>query len=333
LRDGSGNFSASTITLDGNLALPANTSATAGVITLGGNRFAHSCCDPTNTFFGTNAGNFTMAGNSNTASGFQALSNNAAGNANTAIGTNALVLNTTGNSNTASGAGALLNNTTGGGNTASGYRALIANTGSNNTGIGINAGSILTTGSNNIDIGHAGVAAEANTIRIGISGTQTRAFIAGISGVTTGSAAVAVVVDANGQLGTVSSSRRYKFEIDDMAEASAGLMRLRPVTFRYLVHGDSAPLQYGLIAEEVAEVYPELVARNKDGQVDTVMYQFLAPMLLNEVQKQQKSIAELHEENAAMRDQFDAEKAVLRDQLQRLMQRVEQLEVKRSATQ
>ena len=90
--------------------------------------------------------------------------------------------------------------------------------------------------------------------------------IAGIRDATTGIGnAVNVVIDSNGQLGTVSSSRRSKFEIGDMADATDGLMRLRPVTFRYLKHGDNAPLQYGLIAEEVAEVYPELVARNKDG--------------------------------------------------------------------
>src|SRR5207245_11459298 len=110
-------------------------------------------------------------------------------------------------------------------------------------------------------------------------------------GVTTTNAdAVAVLIDSAGQLGTVSSSRRYKFDINDMAGATDGLMRLRPVTFRYLAHGDNAPLQYGLIAEEVAEVYPELVAPNKDGEVETVMYQFLAPMLLNEVQKQHRQI-------------------------------------------
>ena len=77
-----------------------------------------------------------------------------------------------------------------------------------------------------------------------------------------------------------------------MDRATDGLMRPRPVTFRYLAHGDNAPLQYGLIAEEVDEVYPELVARNKDGEVETVMYQFLAPMLLNEVQQQHRQIDE-----------------------------------------
>jgi hypothetical protein len=122
--------------------------------------------------------------------------------------------------------------------------------------------------------------------------------------VTTGGAAVAVVVDSNGQLGTASSSRRFKFDIASMGDATDGLMRLRPVRFRYLAHGDNAPVQYGLIAEEVAEVYPELVARNKDGEVETVMYQFLAPMLLNEVQKQQKTIDRLEQRLEALEKQL-----------------------------
>jgi hypothetical protein len=331
------------VTLSGNLALPATT-ATAGVITLGGSPFAHNF-GAFNTFLGANAGNLTMTGSSNAGSGFYALYNNTGGNYSTASGSYALYSNTTGNSNTANGYFALRFNTTGFSNTASGSLALYHNTsGNGNIAIGDSAGGNLTTGDNNIDIGNQGVAAEANTIRIGTGGTQTKAFIAGISGVTTGGAAVAVVVDANGQLGTVSSSRRYKADIAGMGDATEGLMRLRPVRFRYLAHGDNAPVQYGLIAEEVAEVYPELVARNKDGEVETVMYQFLPPMLLNEVQKQQTTIAalnrtldqrtaDLQAENAALRDQFDAEKAVLRDQLQRLMQRVEQLEVKRSARQ
>jgi hypothetical protein len=90
-----------------------------------------------------------------------------------------------------------------------------------------------------------------------------------------------------------------------MGDATEGLMRLRPVTFRYRTHGENAPLQYGLIAEEVAEVYPELVARNKDGQVDTVMYQFLAPMLLNEVQKQHRQLQDERQENVALRTRLE----------------------------
>ncbi len=126
-------------------------------------------------------------------------------------------------------------------------------------------------------------------MRIGTNSSQTSTFIAGISGVPIGFASP-VVVSSSGQLGVAPSSRRYKFDIASMGNATDDLMHLRPVTFRYLAHGENAPLQYGLIAEEAAEVYPELVARDKDGQADAVMYQFLAPMLLNEVQKQHQTI-------------------------------------------
>jgi trimeric autotransporter adhesin len=286
------------VSFSNNLAIPATASGgTAGVINLGGIRFVHGF-GANNTFVGPNAGNFTMTGAQNTAGGAVALQNNTTGSDNTATGFTALQINTTGNDNTANGFEALVNNTTG----------------SNNIAIGSFAGFNLTTGSNNIDVGNQGVTAEANTIRIGTSGTQTRAFIAGISGVTTGGAAVAVLVDANGQLGTASSSRRYKFDISDMGESTASLMRLRPVTFRYLAHGDGAPLQYGLIAEEVAEVNPELVTRDKDGQPETVMYQFLAPMLLNEVQKQQRLILD----QQTILDDQRAENTALRQRIERL---------------
>ncbi len=326
------------VSFSNNLALPSTASGgTAGVITLGGIRFAHNF-GTGNTFLGFNAGNFTMTGQFNTAIGSGAYSNNTTGNSNTAIGVNALVFNTTGGSNTATGYQALMFNS-GGSNAATGTSALQANTtgsgntsmgagafqhvttGSFNSALGFLAGDNLTTGDYNIDIGNAGVAAEGRTIRIG-DNNQLRTFIAGINGVTTGGAAVAVLIDANGQLGTVSSSRRYKFDIASMGDATDGLMRLRPVTFRYLAHGDHAPLQYGLIAEDVAEVYPELVTRNKDGEVETVMYQFLTPMLLNEVQKQRRRIEEQQAENAT-----------LRDQLEKLTRRIDQLEAKRNATQ
>ncbi len=306
-RDASGNFSAGTVTLAGTLALPATTSSAVGVITLGGSPFAHNF--GVNTFLGANAGNFTMTGFFNTATGSNALSSNTSGSGNTGSGLNALYSNTTGFNNTATGSGALLGNTTGANNTAGGFNALYANTtgyrntaigsgalfnnttGVLNIAIGDSAGLNLTTGNNNIDIGNLGAAAESNTIRIGTQGTQTNTFIAGISSVPLAFSAP-VAITSFGQLGVAVSSRRYKFDIGDMGNATEGLMRLRPVTFRYLAHGENAPLQYGLIAEEVAEVYPELVTRNKDGEVDAVMYQFLAPMLLNEVQKQHQTIDE-----------------------------------------
>jgi len=245
-----------------------------------------------NTASGVGALSSNTTGVQNTASGVNALVSNTEGISNTASGAFALDSNTTGYFNTASGLGALQNNTTGGNNTASGYRALAGNSiGNGNIAIGVNAGINLTTGDSNIDIDNGGVAADANTIRIGA--VQTRAFVAGIRGVTTGSAtAIPVLIDTNGQLGTASSSRRVKDDIADMGEASSALMQLRPVTFHYKSDRNRAgrTLQYGLVAEEVAKVAPGLVARSADGRIETVYYQFLAPMLLNEVQKQQGTI-------------------------------------------
>jgi hypothetical protein len=138
------------------------------------------------------------------------------------------------------------------------------------------------------------LAADTTTIKIGTQGTQTKGFIAGIRGVTTGSNnAIAVLIDSNGQLGTVSSSRRYKDDIQPMGDVSAALLKLRPVTFRYKKPYDdgSKPIQYGLIAEEAAEVFPDLTVFNADGTPETVKYHLLPALLLNEYQRQQKIIA------------------------------------------
>ena len=298
----------SRVTPDGNVVLVPST-ATTGKILKGTFPFIHDF-GAFNTFIGVSAGNFTMTGGDNTASGAGALQSNTTGNFNSASGAFALQLNTSGGGNSASGAFALLNNQTGSSNTASGLSALRSNTmgnsntsvgagalfsnmtGSFNIAIGLNAGANLTTGDSNIDIGNLGVAGESHTIRIGSLGVQAATFIAGIRGVTTGGAAIPVLVDTNGQLGTTSSSRRVKDDIADMGKASRVLMKLRPVTFHY--KNDKNPkgrtLQYGLVAEEVAKVAPSLVAHSADGKIETVYYQFLAPMLLSEYQKQQRTI-------------------------------------------
>ena len=252
--------------------------------------------DLANVFLGPGAGNTTMAGSGNTGIGFDALASNTDGNFNTATGDDALANNSDGSFNTAAGFAALLKNNGGAGNTAIGVSALFNNTiGFENIAVGHAAGLNLTTGDFNIDIGSPGVAGEAETIRIGTGGTHTRAFLAGVRGVTTGvNDAVAVMIDSSGQLGTVSSSRRLKRDIEDMGDASQSLMSLRPVTFRYSASVDpSGPPQYGLIAEEVAEVFPDLVVFDGGGQPETVRYHFLVPMLLNEVQKDRKTIADL----------------------------------------
>jgi len=254
-----------------------------------------------NTASGANALYYNTTGYNNTASGYRALYNNTTGGNNIASGVVALYNNTTGYGNNASGVVALYSNTTGYENTAIGDCALNNNTtGSNNIAIGGCAGYYLTTGNYNIDIGNLGVTTEGNTIRIGDS-NQTRAFIAGIYGAAALTNGTTVYVDSTGRLGTNPSSRRYKDNIADMDEASTALMKLRPVTFHYKSDRNPAgrSLQYGLIAEEVAEVYPGLVAHSADGKIETVMYQYLPAMLLNEYQKQQR-IIEVQAESAKL---------------------------------
>jgi hypothetical protein len=178
---------------------------------------------------------------------------------------------------------------TGGRNVAVGTNALVnQTTGINNIALGLNAGGSVTTGDNNIHVGAVGFLTDSGVIRIGIGGTHTRSFIAGIRGVTTGvNDAMAVLIDSDGQLGTTSSSRRVKTDIHDLADQSRALHQLRPVSFRYRIH-PPGPLEYGLIAEEVAEIYPELVVLDKDGQPSGVRYHVLPAMLLNELQRQRR---------------------------------------------
>jgi len=211
--------------------------------------------------------------------------------------------------NTASGSDSLSSNTTGGYNTAIGMNSLSFNTtGFYNIALGYQAGFSLTTGNYNIDIGNQGVAGEGNTIRIGNS-NQTRAFIAGIREVTTGVAdAIPVVIDSAGQLGTVSSSLRVKQDVQDMGDASSRLLELRPVTFYYKAHPDG-PLQYGLIAEEVERVMPELVVMDATGQPETVAYHELPALLLNELQKQQVQITAQAKTMEAQQAQIDSQRA------------------------
>jgi hypothetical protein len=261
-----------------------------------------------NTFLGVGAGNFTMSGDNNTGIGYQALNFNNAGDGNTAIGSYALENNFSGNANTAAGHiamrfnetgsfntgigySALAFNTAGGQNTAIGYEALVGVTGSTNTAIGYRAGANLSTGSNNICIANLGVTGESNTLRIGTS--QTATFVAGISGQTT-PGGVPVGVNSSGKLGTTVSSRRFKRDIREIGAESDGLMRLHPVSFRYKPELDPTGLvQYGLIAEEVAQVYPDLVAYDRDGQPEAVRYHLIDALLLNEVQNQHRHIEEL----------------------------------------
>jgi hypothetical protein len=250
-----------------------------------------------NTAFGTAALLSNTTGNENTANGTLALFSNTTGVQNTAVGYSALSSNTTAGANssganTAIGAFALGLNVTGGASTAIGYGALFNATGGGNIALGDLAGVDVTTGSGNIIIGNRGVAPDAATIRIG-SEFQTRTFIAAIRGVTTGVAdALNVVIDSNGQLGTISSSRRFKKEIKPMDKASEDILALKPVTFHYKSDKKDTP-QFGLIAEEVAAVNPDLVVRDKNDQIYTVRYEQINAMLLNEFLKEHRKVEKL----------------------------------------
>jgi hypothetical protein len=224
---------------------------------------------------------------------------------------------------------ALYSNATGGNNTATGYHALYANTtGSHNIAVGFDAGSSLTSGSNNIDIGNTGVAGESGAIRIGTVGAQGATYVAGINGVTATSG-VEVFVTASGQLGTVTSSRRFKRDIHDMGGVTDRLMKLRPVTFRYKQAGESGahPLQYGLIAEEVAKVYPELVQYDRAGKPLAIYYHLLTPMLLNELQKSHRQNEILRSQVASLTQSQRTEISALRSELASLKQSLAKLTI------
>jgi hypothetical protein len=279
----------------------------------------HNTTASNNTATGFQALNGNTTGANNTANGFQALFHNTTAFFNTANGFEALFSNTTGVFNTATGVNALFNNTTGAYNMANGVNALFNNTtGGNNIALGINAGYNLTTGSNNIDINNLGgpnpavigVGTEANTIRIGFG--QTSTFIAGISG--TAVAGVGVVVNGKGQLGVAVSSERFKEAIKPMEKASEAILALEPVTFRYKQQLDSDGIpQFGLVAEQVEKVNPDLVARDAEGKAYTVRYEAVNVMLLNEflkehrkVEKQEATIAQQHRDFQAAITKLEA---------------------------
>jgi len=242
-----------------------------------------------NTAFGAAALLFNTIGANNVAIGAQALVFNIDGDFNTAVGTQALSSNTIGLSNTAVGAGALFSNTEGNQNVAIGTGALFSNTtGILNIALGWNAGRDLTTGDNNIDIFNTGEAGDDGTIRIGSTPLHTATYIAGVSGATA-SGGAAVFVAADGKLGTLTSSARFKDEIKPMDAASEAILALKPVTFRYKKEVDPKSIpQFGLVAEDVAKVNPDLVARDAKGELYTVRYEAVNAMLLNEFLKEHR---------------------------------------------
>jgi len=278
-----------------------------------------------NTAIGFNALLSNTAGNFNTATGVDALLSNTRGIFNTAEGDEALYYNTTGNYNTASGGLALLHNATGDGNTAVGYGALYYNTGSGNIALGSAAGEDLTTGNNNIAIGNVGVAGDSGTIRIGTAGEHTTAYIAGIrdTPLTHGSA-VAVGITPDGQLGVRASSARYKEAIKPMEKSSEAILALQPVTFRYKRELDPAGIpQFGLVAEQVEKVNPDLVARDADGKAYTVRYEAVNAMLLNEFLKEHRKVQEQEAAIAQQRKDFEATIAKLEATIAHQQKRME----------
>ena len=264
-----------------------------------------------NTAVGLNALFANTSGADNSAFGASALYSNTTGSNNLAGGSDALYLNTTGKGNIALGSNAIYTNSTGIRNLGIGSDALFYNTtGSYNTALGYEAGYNVTTGSNNIEIGATGTATDNNTIQIGVQGTQTFTTIAGIYGTSiTGSA---VYVTSTGQLGVLASSERYKTAVTRMETNAAKLLQLRPVTFQLKSEPNGA-LQYGLIAEEVDKVYPELVIRDAAGKIQGVHYEELAPMLLNEFQHQERKLLAVAKSNSDQAVMLTAQAAEIRD--------------------
>ena len=240
-----------------------------------------------NTAVGFDALFSDSTGGRNTAVGSNALQHNTKGVANTAIGLDAMKSNSTGKANVAVGVDALIDNTAGFRNNAFGTESLKKTTGSDNIGLGYEAGMNVTTGRFTISIGNIGLASDSNMIRIGTDGIQTTTFIAGIK--ETPVVGTAVAITADGQLGVTASSARFKEAIQPMDKASEAILALHPVTFRYKkdLDPDAIP-QFGLVAEDVAKVNPNLVARDNQGKPYTVRYEAVNAMVLNEFLKEHR---------------------------------------------
>ncbi len=296
-----------------------------------------------NTALGFNALNANTTGSLNAATGRNALLNNTTGDNNTADGSAALLNNTTGNFNAATGRLALFSNTTGSGNTANGFSSLSSNTtgkqntangvaalfnntsGNLNIALGFGSGDNLTTGDNNIDISNEGVAGESNTIRIGeptavhdpftdvTLPAHTATFIAGISGVAVTGATVRV--SSSGQLGVAPSSARFKDEIKPMEKASEAILALRPVTFHYKKEIDPGrTLQFGLVAEQVERVNPDLIVRDAKGKPYTVRYEAVNAMLLNEFLKEHRKVQQQEETITQIKSTMAKQEAMIAQQ-------------------
>ena len=304
--------------------------------------------------FNTGVGAGTLlasTGQQNTATGAGALLSNTTGVKNTANGTFALFNNADGNSNTASGVGTLFNNTTGFNNTANGYNALLSNTtAGDNTAVGTTALFSNTTGEFNTAIGSQAlrdnVAGDSNTAigdsaGFNITGSGNVCIGAGVNGVAGESNITrirnvyesvaterAVYVTSDNRIGTLSSSRRYKEQIKPMEKASEAIHELRPVSFRYKKEIDpTRSLSFGLIAEEVARVSPDLVTPDQEGKPQTVRYEAVNAMLLNEFLKEHRKVQEQANTVAELKNEIANLTVTVRDQATQIQKVTSQLEV------
>jgi Chaperone of endosialidase len=310
----------------------------AGNTAIGSNAL-HANTASFNTATGSNALSHNINGNANTAIGLNALSSNSTGDVNTAAGSQALIHNTDGSSNTAVGFGALFFNALGNGNTAIGDSALSSNTADSNTAVGFQAllsnttgmrNTVagyqaldhLTNGQRNIAIGYqAGslVTSGNDIICIGAAGgnVDRSCFIGHIFGEPVNGFATPVAVDSNGKLGTPASSRRFKDDIKPMDKASEGILALKPVTFHYKSDTKNTP-QFGLVAEEVAEVNPNLVVRDNNGEIYTVRYEAVNAMLLNEFLKEHRKVEKLEAIVTEQKSEFQKRLAEQQEQIEAL---------------
>ena len=291
--------------------------------------------------FNTAHGAFTLftntEGGGNTANGVQALFHNTIGNANTATGEFALFNNTSGNDNTANGDSALVNNVTGEGNVAIGSQALHSNTaGSANTAVG--GGALFSsTGTGNIAIGfNAGnnVSTASSVICIGLPGqdVSNSCYIGNIFNVTS-SGGTAVFINSDGKLGTTTSSKRFKKEIKPMDKASEAIFALKPVSFRYTKDVDRAGTsQFGLVAEEVEKINPDLVVRDKEGKPYSVRYEQVNAMLLNEFLKEHRKNEEQQATIAGLKKEVTSLAATVKEQATQIQRVSAQIEMNEGAS-
>jgi len=310
-------------TAEGSNALVTNTTGFQNTAT-GANALFSNTTGSENTANGVNTLFRNTTGFQNAATGVQALFSNTTGFHNAAAGFQALFSNTTGNHNTADGDNALVHNTTGIFNTAVGGHALDQNiTGSSNVALGFQAGFNIT-GNGNVCIGQniVGVAGESNVTRIGNIGSTAQAN------------GVFVTVGAGGKLGFQASSRRYKDDIKPMDKASEALFALKPVSFRYKQEIDPARSpDFGLIAEDVATVNPDLVVRDEEGKIVTVRYQAVNAMLLNEFLKEHRKNEEQQATIAQLKSGMETLTATVKEQAAQIQKVSAQLETSKPAPQ